>query len=398
MENSGENIRLSDTSYLTTEEFLSSTLSSLYDYSIFTIDNDLIINCWSTGATKQLGYQAEEVIGKSMDMIYPEEDRKEGIPLKDKEMALKEGKATGNRWYRVKDGSRFYAYGLMYPIKDKNGRILGFVKILRDITQRKIAEDAIQRHIKELEELIIHKENILAILSHDLRSPLSTIIQITDYLQADIDEMRPEDIKHMLTILHQSSTDELHMLDYLLEWARIKHASDVFSPFEFNLKELAMKVYETFYEHSMMNSLTLKNEIPEGTTVFADKMMIMSVIQNLVSNALKFTPAGGSITISSLTEPDKVVVKIEDTGIGMSMKKLNQLFKPELKRLSHSRGENKGGGIGLLLVKGFMDKNKGAIWAESTVGKGTTFYFTLPKQEDALQTADVLENEYKEEL
>lgn len=142
-----QHIRLSDNSMIAVEEFLSAAFSSLCDYSIFTVDSDLVINCWSTGAVRQLGYQAEEAIGQRIDIIYTALDRIHGLHLQDRKTALQEGKACGNRWYLPKDGSRFFAYGLLYPIRDKNDRLLGFVKVLKDITQRKIAEE----HIKGLE-------------------------------------------------------------------------------------------------------------------------------------------------------------------------------------------------------------------------------------------------------
>lgn len=131
------------------------------------------------------------------------------------ETALKEGKVADSRWHLRKDGSLFYAYGVIFPLRGKDGELLGFVKILRELTERRKSEEALNKYIKDLEDLNTHKESILAILSHDLRSPLSTIVGIAHYLQSDLENMEQEEIKHMVDILYKASSDELDMLDYL---------------------------------------------------------------------------------------------------------------------------------------------------------------------------------------
>lgn len=381
MDNSLHDIKLNGNKQISTDEFVRLVVGSLQDYAIFTTDKDLVINCWCAGSTKLFGYEPEEVIGKLCDIIFTEEDRNNSIPKLEMENALKEGRTTNNRWHVTKDGSLFYAYEQMFPLKDEKEEIIGFVKILRDLTEKKIAEDALNKHMKELEELITHKENILAILSHDLRSPLAAIIEISDHLKSHVDEMEHAEIKQMLDILYQASTEELDMLDYLLEWARIKYASEVFSPSMLDLSNCIRKVFNLMGELATVNSVSLQNEVPGGIAVFADKKMLLSILQNLLSNALKYSRPMGIIKVSATTKKDKVLVKVEDTGVGMSKEKLEKLFKPQLKSLSHLRKEDEGAGIGLLLVKGFVEKNGGEICAESVEGEGTTFYFTLPGSE-----------------
>lgn len=381
MKNRKQGIDLSGNRYMPADKFSSLVLDNLADYSILTTDKDLIINSWYAGAVALFGYEPQEVLGRHIDIIFTDEDKREGLPAMEKETAIKDGRATDNRWHVLKNGNLFYAYGLMYPLKDAEGELIGFIKILRDLTHRKMNEDKIHNHMQELEKLIIHKDNILHILSHDLRSPLGTIIGIADYLKSDIRQMSPEDVNQMLDILYQASKDELNMLDYLLEWARIKHASDVFTPALLNLQKVVMRVTETFNEAAAGKFILLRPEVKKDILVFADEKMLISILQNLVSNALKHTPSGGSITLSATSKADQVMVIVKDTGIGMSAHQLENLFKAQLKTLAHSREENKGGGIGLLLVKGFVERNGGQICAESTEGEGSTFYFTLPASE-----------------
>ena len=190
--------------------------------------------------------------------------------------------------------------------------------------------------------------------------------------------MKTEVISEMLELLHKSTTDELEMLDYLVEWARIKYASEVFSPKKLNLIEYIDKVFFTLKETASLKVINLHHEIPENTTVFADGKMLLSIIQNIISNAIKHTQNGGSIAVSSKIKNNKIIIQIKDNGVGMTKEIQEKLFKPQIKALSEVRKENQGAGIGLLLVKGFLEKNDGEIWVESCIGEGSSFYFTLP--------------------
>lgn len=378
MENKQENPKNLKNKYVPTAEFYSQIIDSLQDYSIFTLDKEFNINSWSSGSAKIFGYETDEVIGEPFDIIFTEEDLQSGVPKKEIETALKEGRATDNRWHIAKDKSLFYAYGLVFPLIGTDGEMLGYVKILRDLTERKQSEDAIKNYIRELEDLNTHKENVLAILSHDLRSPLSAIIGTTKYLKENFHKMKPDTVQEMLGLLYKSSTDQLDMLDYLVEWARIKYASDVFSPTQIKLTEYIDKVFETLNETASINTINLHHEIEADTSVFADGKMLISIIQNIVSNAIKHTEKGGGITVSAKSKEDKIIVQVKDTGVGMSQEIMEKLFTPQMKTLSETRKKNKGAGIGLLLVKGFLEKNGGEIWVESVEGEGSSFYFTLP--------------------
>lgn len=381
MGNIEDNTKKLKTKYIPTAEFYSQIIDSLQDYSIFTLDKEFNINSWSSGSTKIFGYETEEVIGEPFDIIFTEEDLKSGIPKKEIEVALKEGRATDNRWHIAKDKSLFYAYGLVFPLKGIDDELLGYVKILRDLTERKQSEDAIKKYVKDLEDLNEHKESVMAILSHDLRSPLSAIIGTTKYLRDNFQKMKPELVQEMLDMLHKASTEELEMLDYLVEWARIKYASDTFSPSQLKLTEYIDKVFATLNETASVNAIVLHHEIDMNTSVFADHKMLISIIQNIVGNAIKHTDKGGTISLSAKTQDDKIIVQVKDNGLGMSQEIIDKLFTPQMKTLSASRKEKKGAGIGLLLVKGFLEKNGGEIWVESVEGEGSSFYFTLPIEE-----------------
>ncbi|MFV8340951.1 ATP-binding protein [Flavobacterium sp. XS2P39] len=392
MENKQINSKILKSNYIPTAEFYSQIIDSLQDYSILTIDNEFIINSWSSGASKIFGYEPDEIMGKHFDVIFTEEDIENGVSKNEIATALKEGRATDNRWHICKDKSIFYAYGLVFPLTGIDGEMLGYVKILRDLTERKKSEDAIKNYVKELEDLNTHKESVLAILSHDLRSPLSSIIATTGYLKSNFERMDPSTVKEMLELLYKASIDELNMLDYLVEWARIKYAAEVFSPRKIELVQYVQKVFDTLNDTASLNAINLHNEIDENTKVFADGKMLLSVIQNIVSNAIKHSLPGGEIMVSAKAKDDKIIVQIKDSGIGMSKEIQDKLFTPQMNILSKARVENKGAGIGLLLVKGFLEKNGGEIWVESIEGEGSSFYFTLPiEKPNKIDSADKIE-------
>jgi len=383
--------------YIPTAEFYSQIIDSLQDYSIFTMDKDLIINSWSAGSSTIFGYETEEAIGKHFGLIFTEEDKINGIPKEEIEKALNEGRALDNRWHLCKDDSKFYAYGLVFPLTGINGEMLGYVKILQDLTERRKSEEAIKNYVKELEELNTHKDNILAILSHDLRSPLTGIIGVAEHLKSNFDKMERNEVKQMLDLLHKTSKEELNMLDYLVEWARIKYAAEAFFPTKIELVEYVKKVFHTLNDVAAVNTINLHNEVEENTMVFADKKMLLSVLQNIVSNAIKHSHKGGKITITAKTKEDKIIVEIKDTGIGMSKEIQEKLFTPQMDSLAKARKENKGAGLGLLLVKGFLEKNGGEIWVESVEGEGSSFYFTLPLKK-TLDKTDIADNPVFNEL
>ena len=249
---------------------------------------------------------------------------------------------------------------------------------INEKVKRGVELSSAKKDVKELEGLNAHKDNVLATLSHDLRSPLSGIIGLAELLKDEFETIDHETIKEMLNLLYNASKNELSMLNDLVEWARIKYASEAYSPTKIGLSEYVKRVFKTLNEIAVANKIQLCNETEKDISVFADGNMLLSILQNIVSNSIKHTLAGGRITVSTKIEEDKIVIEIKDTGIGMSKEIKEQLFTPQLDTLSNARKENKGAGIGLILVKGFVEKNGGEIWVESVEGVGSSFYFTLP--------------------
>jgi PAS domain S-box-containing protein len=366
--------------YIPTAEFYSQVIDSLLDYAIFTIDNELTINSWNAGATGIFQYEPDEILGKPFHTIFSDTDISHGIPEKEVELSIKEGKATDNRWHICKDGKKIFAHGLVFALTGSDDEPLGFVKILRDITEMKRKEDAIDIHVKELETLNTHKESVISILSHDLRSPLAGFISLIDYTKTNLAEIDQTELQGILEILHSSAITELEQLDHLVEWGRIKYASETFFPVQTNLFLATKKVISLLVENILSKKINVTIDIPFDYIVFADTKMLHSTLQNLISNAIKFSHIEGAITVTVIRQENRSVIAVKDTGIGIAPEILDQLFTPSLTALSSRRSNNSSAGIGLLLSKHLVEKHKGEIWAESKEGEGASFFFSLPDQ------------------
>lgn len=374
MKNQKSRLKAPEGQHILSAEFFSQVIDSLPDYSIFTVDNDLKINSWSSGSTQLFQYGVEEIMGKGFEVIFTEEDKKNNVPKTEIAKALKNGKAADNRWHIRKDGSKFYAFGLVYPVTGLDGEIIGYVKILRDLTERQNAE----KYAKEVEELSAHKQSILFILTHDFRSLLTGVTGTAEYLNTNFDKMNKIKAKEMLELLYTTSKEELNLLDYLVDWARIKYAAEPFAPTKIELYNYVKKVFEALNENAVANDVHLHNDIEENIIVFADGDMLLSILRNLISNAIKYSNKGGKILVTAKRKENKIIIEIKDNGIGITKEIQNKLFTPQITTISDTWKKDKDAGIGLLLSKGFVETNDGKIWVESIEGEGSSFYFTLP--------------------
>ncbi len=368
--------------YIPTSEFYSQIIDSLIDYSIFTMNTALIINSWNSGAKGIFQYEAKEILGKPFHSIFTEEDNANGVPEKEIQLAIKEGKAIDNRWHVCKDGKRFFAYGLVFPLLGIDGELLGFVKILRDITEKKTTADAIDAYVKDLEILNTHKESVISILSHDLRSPLTGFISLLEHTRTNLQDISQLELEGILDLLYNSAIKELHQLDQLVEWGRIKYASETFLPIEINLAHVIKKVLGILSENILAKSVDIVNNTDESFFVFADFKMIQSILQNLISNAIRHSDYRGTITISAIHEERISIICVTDSGSGMNEETLSKIFTPQLNLLSEPRSSNSGAGIGLLLTKNLIEKHGGEIWAKSIELKGSSFFFSLPQKDN----------------
>ena len=250
--------------------------------------------------------------------------------------------------------------------------------IIRDITQRKEAEKELLRLNQQLQEANASKDTFFSMIAHDLRGPLNGLLGLSEFISVYIEDFSPQKLKETIGALRTSAKTVYALLDDLLEWSKSQRGVIEYAPQKIDLNKIvnnSMHLFKTNAEHKQ---ITLKSLIREGTTVYADTNMIDTVIRNLISNALKFTAAGGTVAVSVTRHATHAEVAVADTGIGMSAADISKLFRINVKFMHEGTAGEKGTGLGLHLCKDFVEKHDGRIGAESDVGKGTTFSFTLP--------------------
>ncbi len=267
---------------------------------------------------------------------------------------------------------------------------LAFIYIKRNkeksIVNKLLTEQKQQLKIQhdELEVLNATKDRFFSIISHDLRSPVSSFRGLTSIMKLSLDEKNYDDLPKMTEMLDKSSKHLSSLLDNLLAWAVSQQGEFPYNPKKIQLKKLVDEVVQSADATAIAKQIVITNNINEKICAWVDNESVKTIIRNLVSNALKFTPKGGKVEISATTELDKVKLKILDTGVGISDEKFALLFAiNELKSTPGTDGE-KGLGLGLRLVYEFAKMNKGSILAESKEGKGTTFTVVLPAPKQAL--------------
>lgn len=232
---------------------------------------------------------------------------------------------------------------------------------------------------QKLHEVNATKDQFISILGHDLKNPFTTLLGFSNLLITRFDQYERETIKRHLETINKTSSQIYNLLNNLLEWSRIQGDKVAFNPETTNIYLLVQETYDLFTYMAKAKQITIEMDVAEDIEVQIDREMIKTVIRNLLNNAIKFTPEDGKINISATKKEAFVHVKVSDTGAGMKQKTLNKLFKiGEIESRPGTDGE-RGTGFGLLLCKEFIDKHGGEIWAESEVGKGSSFKFTIPR-------------------
>lgn len=245
------------------------------------------------------------------------------------------------------------------------------------------ANEKITQQNLQLQELNATKDKFFSIISHDLKGPLNSLTSFSGLLINYFDSLSKEEIQSLAKDLDKSLKNLFALLENLLEWSRSQTGAIEFKPAVFDLSELVRENIELLTAQAGTKEIKLVYADAKPVTVLAHKNSITTVIRNLISNAIKFTPVGGTITLSAIRNNEEALVSIADTGVGMSQEVVNKLFRIDAKHSTKGTADEKGTGLGLVLCKDFVEKNNGHIGVESKEGKGSTFFFTLPAQQDS---------------
>ncbi len=249
---------------------------------------------------------------------------------------------------------------------------------MSDITERKQAEFTINQQNHELKKINADKDRFLLILGHELKSPFSGLLGLSELLTENIRQYDIDQIELFANHINNSAQNIYNLLDDLLIWAKTKSGKALFNPVKLNFTEVYRSLFDLFSAKAEVKKITIALSSAEDFTVFADPDMLNTVIRNLVSNAIKFTENNGRITISACQTSAYATISVSDTGIGINPSDLTKLF--DLSQIHSTKGTTgeTGTGMGLLICKDFIEYHNGKIRVESEPGKGSVFSFTLP--------------------
>ncbi|MDZ7659874.1 sensor histidine kinase [Fodinibius sp.] len=280
--------------------------------------------------------------------------------------------------YTEIDGKEYVLLVSKLPLKDSNGNIVGLVGISNDITERKKMENKLRERNQQLEKLNNMTNKIYSVVGHDLKTPLSSILGLSDLLLSDIDSEDEEDLKDNLSIIRQSALKMSDLLGDLLNWARIQTGDLSLNKTEFSISETVRDTIDLLAITAEQKGISLQFENEESFQVYADKQLIATIIRNFISNALKFSDEGDTVAVSVHRDEKHWHLSVEDEGVGMSEENIERLFDNRKHPQKEGTQNEKGSGIGLRLCKELAERHGGQISVESELGKGSTFTLSIP--------------------
>ncbi|KAF0152300.1 MAG: Signal transduction histidine kinase [Ignavibacteria bacterium] len=257
--------------------------------------------------------------------------------------------------------------------------------ILRDITQQKIAESQVLKFTEELKQLNSTKDKFFSIIGHDLRSPINGLLSYAEILYEEYDVLSKEEVKEFAGHISEIARTTNSLLNNLLEWSRIQSGKIAYEPQELLPYITVDKISRLLNAVASNKQIRIINQIEPELVCFADSNMLQSIILNLVSNAIKFSNAGGIIEISAVNYNEYVKISVKDYGVGIKEEHLKMLCDSNCTITTLGTAKEKGTGLGLMLCKEFVKMHKGNIWVESDVGNGAVFSFTLQKFDDNIK-------------
>ncbi|TCB79909.1 sensor histidine kinase [Acinetobacter sp. ANC 4173] len=260
-----------------------------------------------------------------------------------------------------------------------------FASLMKHI-ELKIDHAELKEMYEQQSALNFSKTKFFQIIAHDLRAPFHGLLGFSEVLAQERSSLDEDSIQNIADYLHDTTQSTYSLLESLLNWAMAEGGRFVFHPINFQLKQASKIVFDVLNGLAIKKKIQLIDAVPEEIKVFADINMVTSVIQNLVSNALKFTHMDGSgvVKISAEVNEKGVEIAIQDTGLGMTAQQIEQLFQPRLTVSFKGTDGEKGMGLGLVLCKRFVEINQGDIQVQSKEGEGTLFKVTLPQAESYL--------------
>ena len=365
------------------DQYMRSFVEQVEDYAIFAMDEDCRATTWNNGVLKVLGFQESEFIGQDIrQLIFVPEAIELGIPVVEFETAASLGSASDDRWMMRKGGNRFWASGITSAVKDDRGNLVGFSKVMRDLTEQKRDEDELAELAARHSESNRRMNEFLATLAHELRNPLAPIRNAIDLM--GMTSLTPEH-EELRALMGRQVEQVIRLIDDLLDVSRIGRGKIVLQRSVVDLRTIIDSSIEAFNTVFLEKQQHLQCDVCQTEVrVNVDPARLTQVVSNLLNNASRYSDSGSHIHLELKMEKDDddhgyAIIVVKDDGIGISTERLDEIFQM-FAQVDDSLGRgNAGLGIGLTLVKTLVELHRGTVIAQSDgIGLGSTFTVRIP--------------------
>lgn len=382
------------------EERFSILVEGIKDYAIISLDKDGYVTSWNRGAQQIVGYQTNEIIGHHFSKLYPAHAIENHFPEKELEIAQTTGRFEDEGWRIKKDGTKFWANVIINPIYDRIGQLVGFSKVTRDMTERKIAEQKLSQLNEELEARVLErtkalqqalaaaeeashaKSSFLANMSHEIRTPLGVVLGYSELLMDS--KINPSDKENFMTTIKRNGEILSNVINDILDLSKVEIGKLEIEKMETPLSDILIDITSLLElkakEKSIQLSVSFKDSIPKK--IKTDPLRLRQILINIIGNAIKFTEHGSVevklMMIKTESASPKLAFVIKDTGQGISADQEKKLFQPFSQADISTRRRFGGTGLGLILSRHLAELLGGnVVLTESSLGKGSTFTITI---------------------
>jgi len=369
--------RLAEKSLRQSEERFRLMVSEVTDYAILMLDPEGRIASWNAGAERIKGYRSDEIIGQHFSRFYTLEDVGAGKPAYELKVAIERGQCEDEGWRVRKDGSQFWANVVITALYDDAGRLRGFGKVTRDITEKKRTQELLLRAKEEAERANKFKDQFLSTMSHELRTPLNAVLGFSDLLADERYGALNDRQQRYLGHIHTGGRHLLKLISDILDLSKIEAGRMELTREDVTVASAFAEVISALYPLAEKKSQSLLQQVESNLHVRADPTRFKQVLMNLAGNAIKFTPEGGRIELSAHRIDDQVRIEVHDNGPGIPPEQQQRIFEAFF-RLRETGSATEGTGLGLAITARLVELHGGKLGIESRPAEGACFYFSLP--------------------
>ena len=370
------------------EERFRLLIEGVSDYAIYMLDSGGVITSWNSGAERIKGYSRQEIIGKHVSRFYVPEDIQAGKPWEEVATARRTGRVEVEGWRVKKGGGRFWARTILSALYDDEGHLRGYAKVTQDLSER--------RHVQDLEKASRNVNEFIAMLAHELRNPLAPIRNAV-HIMGQVPLPDPA-LRQMRDTIDRQSAQLTRIVDDMLDIARITRGSLAIEHARLDLNDVVRHAIETAAPMIDAARHTLELDLPaEPLPVWGDTQRLAQLLANLLNNAARYTPPGGSIALRARAENNEALVQVRDTGRGIEADMLERIFDMFVQGRTPLERIGGGLGVGLALARRIAELHGGSLAARSEgPGRGSEFTLHLPLAHGRADAAGRTQTEARE--